>query len=213
MLCHCIFTVKFYLRTTFLAVLLILQLLKADAQIISNSVTVFHLHWGFSTSHESMKKSNFGGKIKTLRFLRHLIQGNSYLCHSAYSDHASRHVKPQLQCLQHMEARDQLTSPTGFQFHREITESHLCKYIVWYKRLCSPLREGDIFILTASLLQKGNVDTNTYLINNEKVKCTLVQALRLCTGRTAHRGSRGIALLYRHWGSVQAVRPIGGVEV
>ena len=27
------------------------------------------------------------------------------------------------------------------------------------------------------------------------VKCTLVQALRLCTGRTAHRGSRGIALL------------------
>jgi hypothetical protein len=31
-----------------------------------------------------------------------------------------------------------------------------------------------------------------------KVKCTLVQELRLCTGRTAHRGSRGIALLYRH---------------
>ena len=27
-----------------------------------------------------------------------------------------------------------------------------------------------------------------------KVKCTLVQALRFCTGRTAHRGSRGIAL-------------------
>jgi hypothetical protein len=32
----------------------------------------------------------------------------------------------------------------------------------------------------------------------DRVKCTLVQALRLCTGRTAHRGSRGIALLYRH---------------
>jgi len=29
-----------------------------------------------------------------------------------------------------------------------------------------------------------------------KVKCTLVQALRLCTGRTVHRGSRGIALLF-----------------
>ena len=27
-----------------------------------------------------------------------------------------------------------------------------------------------------------------------KVKCTLVQALRLCTGRTAYRGSRGITL-------------------
>jgi hypothetical protein len=47
----------------------------------------------------------------------------------------------------------------------------------------------------------------------QKVKCTLVQALRLCTGRTVHSGSRGIALLYKHWGSVQAVRPIGGVEV
>jgi len=29
-----------------------------------------------------------------------------------------------------------------------------------------------------------------------KVKCTLVQALRLCAGRTAHRGSRAIALLF-----------------
>jgi hypothetical protein len=31
-----------------------------------------------------------------------------------------------------------------------------------------------------------------------KVKVTLVQALRLCTGRAAHRGSRRIALRYRH---------------
>ena len=29
----------------------------------------------------------------------------------------------------------------------------------------------------------------------KRVKCALVQALRLCTGRTAHRGSRGIAIL------------------
>jgi len=34
-----------------------------------------------------------------------------------------------------------------------------------------------------------------------KVKCTLVQALRLCTGRTAHRGSRGIALLFHDRGN------------
>ena len=47
---------------------------------------------------------------------------------------------------------------------------------------------------------------------NVKVKCTLVQVLRLCTGRTAHRGSRGIALLFHDqrqqkglWGS--ASRP------
>jgi len=41
---------------------------------------------------------------------------------------------------------------------------------------------------------------------SKKVKCTLVQALRLCTGRTAHRGSKGIALPFldhgtrRGWG-------------
>ena len=34
-----------------------------------------------------------------------------------------------------------------------------------------------------------------------KVKCTLVQALRLCTGRTPHRGSRGIALLFLDHGT------------
>ena len=28
---------------------------------------------------------------------------------------------------------------------------------------------------------------------------TLVQALRLCGGRTAHRGSTGIAVLCRYW--------------
>ena len=34
-----------------------------------------------------------------------------------------------------------------------------------------------------------------------KVKCTIVQALRLCTGRTAHRGSRGIALPFHDHGT------------
>ena len=33
------------------------------------------------------------------------------------------------------------------------------------------------------------------------VKVTLVQALRLCTGRTAHRGSRRIALLFHDHGT------------
>ena len=44
-----------------------------------------------------------------------------------------------------------------------------------------------------------NCARNFYEPNNlvkVKVKCTLVQALRLCTGRTAHRESRGIALLF-----------------
>jgi len=42
-----------------------------------------------------------------------------------------------------------------------------------------------------------------------KVKCTLVQAPRLCTGRTAQRGSRGIALLFhdqRHYKGVRDQR-------
>jgi len=39
------------------------------------------------------------------------------------------------------------------------------------------------------------------LLSIGKVKCTLVQALRLCTGRTAHSGSRGIALLFYDHGT------------
>ena len=53
----------------------------------------------------------------------------------------------------------------------------------------------------------------SYFGDKKMVMCTPVQALRLCTGRPAHRGSRGIAVLYRQWGSVQGVRQIGGVEV
>jgi len=38
--------------------------------------------------------------------------------------------------------------------------------------------------------------TTAETANHIKVKSTLVQALRLCTGRTTLRGSRGIALLF-----------------
>jgi hypothetical protein len=39
--------------------------------------------------------------------------------------------------------------------------------------------------------------TCAYVLRTKsKVKCILVQALRLCKGRTAHRWSRGIALLF-----------------
>jgi len=47
-----------------------------------------------------------------------------------------------------------------------------------------------------------------------KIKVTLVQALRLCTGHTAYRGSRGIALLFhdhctrRGWGVRVTPRPL-----
>ena len=61
------------------------------------------------------------------------------------------------------------------------------------------------------------VENTGHVLKNskkKKVKCTLAQALRLCTGRTAHRGSRGIALLFhdhgtrRGWGVSVTPRPL-----
>jgi len=55
--------------------------------------------------------------------------------------------------------------------------------------------------------------TDLKFVVKVKVKCTLVQALRLCTSRTAHTGSRGIALLFhdhntrRGWGVSVTPRP------
>ena len=49
--------------------------------------------------------------------------------------------------------------------------------------------------------------TSVLSVSGKKVKCALVQALRLCTGSTNHRGSRVIALLFldhgtrRGWGA------------
>ena len=48
----------------------------------------------------------------------------------------------------------------------------------------------------------------------KRVKCTLVQTPRLCAARTAHRGSRGIALLFldhgtrKGWGVSVTRRPL-----
>ena len=51
-----------------------------------------------------------------------------------------------------------------------------------------------------SRVEFGN-ETNDRHKVKVKVKCTLVQALRLCTGRTVHRESRGIALLFLDHGT------------
>jgi hypothetical protein len=55
-------------------------------------------------------------------------------------------------------------------------------------------------------MSRGAVESTTCELKlirfRNKLKCTLVQALRLCTGCKAHRGSRGIALLFhdqRHY--------------
>jgi hypothetical protein len=53
------------------------------------------------------------------------------------------------------------------------------------------LKKQNIYKPALSVTTKGKV----------KVKVTRVQALRLCTGRTAHRGSRGIALPFLDHGT------------
>ena len=58
------------------------------------------------------------------------------------------------------------------------------------------------------------LNSSTWQTRKVKVKYTLVQALRLCTGRTAHRGSRGIAPPFhdhgtgRGWGVSVTPRPL-----
>ena len=54
-------------------------------------------------------------------------------------------------------------------------------------------------VILHTVLMVKNID-HLQIWYIKKVKCTLVQALRLCTGRTAHRGSRGIALLFHDHG-------------
>jgi hypothetical protein len=50
--------------------------------------------------------------------------------------------------------------------------------------------------------KRGYLTTNMIKAGRKKkVKCTLVQALRLCTGRTARRESRGIALPFHDHGT------------
>jgi len=60
--------------------------------------------------------------------------------------------------------------------------------------------------ICAKMCVLPNLLTVFVLYNKVKVKVTLVQALRLCTGRTTHRGSRGIALLFHDHGTRRGVR-------
>jgi len=68
--------------------------------------------------------------------------------------------------------------------------------------------------LSSLVLTVGSFRSILPTIKKIKIKCTLVKALRLCTGRTAHRGNRGIALLFldhgtrRGWGVSATPRPL-----
>ena len=60
---------------------------------------------------------------------------------------------------------------------------------------------GIMFSLYLYLPEDGKLMAETCKVKVKKVKCTLVQALRLCKGRTVHRGNRGIALLFLDHGT------------
>ena len=81
----------------------------------------------------------------------------------------------------------------------------------------SPIRSRPLNFLMEMqeiILQVQTDFLTLVFFNNGKVKCTLVQALRLSTGRTAHRGSRGIVLLFlthstrRGWDVSVTPRPL-----
>jgi len=70
---------------------------------------------------------------------------------------------------------------------------------------------GTVQTATTSMPINSGAEGTQLLTVKGKVKCTLVQTLRLCTGRTGHRGVRGIALLFfttaLEWGEGSASRP------
>ena len=68
---------------------------------------------------------------------------------------------------------------------------------------CSYLVSQSVALDCTNVVLKSEVRmTAVYIpMTKVKVKCTLVQALRLCTGCTAHRGSRGIDLLFLDHGT------------
>jgi len=61
--------------------------------------------------------------------------------------------------------------------------------IPWFRKLYIFIAFTSQHRIIMGLCPEQNVTTSS-------VKWTLVPALRLCTGRTAHRGSRGIAILF-----------------
>ena len=78
---------------------------------------------------------------------------------------------------------------------------HVTPKQIWYVQ--------NIYLSNVAFLKKESITTVKV-----KIKVTLVKALRLCTGRMAHRGSRGIALPFhdhstrRGWGVSFTLRPL-----
>jgi hypothetical protein len=77
-----------------------------------------------------------------------------------------------------------------------------------------PLKKLQCCTVLRVIHQAWRIISHIILHVQIKIKCTLVQALRLCTGCTARRGSRGIALLFldhdtiKRWKASVTPRPV-----
>ena len=77
-------------------------------------------------------------------------------------------------------------------------------YIFLYKEVhvCGSIWIHNTATVMFHILFNGPLKVKEFLNPvKRKVKCILVQVLRLCTGSTARRGSRGIALLFHDHGT------------
>jgi len=74
--------------------------------------------------------------------------------------------------------------------HRDLQSTKIYFWFFWLDTFILAVLKAFLFIRFWSEFP------NVY-----KVKCTLVQELRLCRGRTTHRGRRGIALLFLDHGT------------
>ena len=75
------------------------------------------------------------------------------------------------------------------------------KCLVWFSQWTSTVLNNSNRLTLKMDTNCMSCEVGTKVIFKNKLKCTLVQALRLCSGRTAHRGSRGIALLFLDYGT------------
>ena len=86
--------------------------------------------------------------------------------------------------------------------HRYESESQKSQILVTNKKSLTGKRGFGALVFAERMLIRHSphvITKSTRVL--KKVQCTLIQALRFCTGRTAHRGSRGIALPFLDHGS------------
>ena len=110
--------------------------------------------------------------------------------HTYTPTHYKTHTHTPTPYKTHTYTHPHITKPTHTHTHT-YTHNHTVQ-----NKLKHPQYKIPNKIFTMQLWTFPLISWYKYLIRKKEVKCTLVQALSLCTGRTAHMGSRGIALLF-----------------